>query len=193
MDDDAPTVSLVDEEGRSLLCYVERSLTIDGNDYVLLLPVDSPIEILAWAEDEDSDDEELLVEIEDEELEEVYSTARAVLAEQDLILNRTALTLTASGELPDVAEDDIITLDIEEEDGQVNLEQFQELASFFHEDQEYVICTPLDSMPFFARLNSKGQPELLSADELQSLLAHHEFKELLAELEREADESDELD
>lgn len=190
MEDDTPTVNLVDEDGRSLLCYVERSLKIEGKEYVLLLPVDTPIEILAWTEDEDSEEEEMLVDIDDEELDDVFPTARAVLAEQDLILHRTALILTASGELPEVEEDDLITLDIEEETGQVNHEQFQELASFFYEEQEYVVCTPLDALPFFARLNLSGQPELLSAEELQALLLVPEFKELLAELERDAQDSD---
>lgn len=185
MEDDAPTLSLVDEEGRSLLCYVERSLNVKGTNYVLLLPVDSPVEIFAWAADEDNEDEELLVDIEEEELEEIFSTARAVLAEQDLMLHHTALTLTASGDLPEVNEEDIITLDIESDD-EPNYEQFQQLASFFHEEQEYVICSPLDPLLFFARLNDDGQPELVSLEELQTLLELEEFKELRSQLELQA-------
>jgi hypothetical protein len=185
MDDDAPTLSLTDEEGRSLLCYVERSLTVKGKEYVLLLPVDSPIEIFAWVADEENDDEEMLIDIDDDELEEVFSTARAVLAEQDLILHQTALTLTASGELPEVTEDDIITLDIES-DGEPSYEQFQQLAAFFHEEQEYVVCSPLDPLLFFAQLNAKGQPELVSLEELQTLLELEEFKDLRAQLELQA-------
>lgn len=185
MDDDAPTLSLTDEEGRSLLCYVERSLTVKGKEYVLLLPVDSPIEIFAWVADEENDDEEMLIDIDDDELEEVFSTARAVLAEQDLILHQTALTLTASGELPEVTEDDIITLDIESDD-EPSYEQFQQLAAFFHEEQEYVVCSPLDPLLFFAQLNAKGQPELVSLEELQTLLELEEFKDLRAQLELQA-------
>ncbi|NJO41286.1 MAG: DUF3727 domain-containing protein [Cyanobacteria bacterium CRU_2_1] len=188
---DAPTVSLIDEEGRSLLCYVERSLKVENNEYVLLLPVDAPIEIFAWAADEDDEEDEMLMDIDEEELEEVFSTARAVLAEQDLILHHTALTLTASGEIPEFEEDDIISLDVEGGEGQLNLEQFQELASFFYEDQEYVICTPLDPLLFFARLNAKQQPELLSPEEFQSLLELEEFREIQAELEKQSELLDE--
>lgn len=193
MEDDAQTVSLLDEDGRSLLCYVERSLKVQGQEYALLLPVDAPIEIFAWAIDEDDEDEEeeMLMDIDEEELDEVFPTARAVLAEQDLILNRTALTLTASGELPEIDEDDIISLDIEESDGQPNLEQFQQLASFFFEEQEYVVCTPLDPLLFFARINPQGQPELLSPEEFQSLLALEEFQELRSQLEKQAELMDE--
>lgn len=191
MEDDVKTVSLVDHEGRSLLCYVEQSLKVSGSEYVLLLPVDAPIEIFAWAIEEDTDDE-ILIDIDEDEMEEVFSTARAVLAEQDLILQHTALTLTASGDLPEVTEDDIISLDIEEEDGQLNIEQFQQLASFFYEEQEYVVCTPLDPLLFFANLNDRGEPELLSPEELQDLLALDEFQDIRAQLEKQAeDEEDE--
>jgi len=194
MEDDAPTLSLTDEQGRSLLCYVERSLPIEGSEYVLLLPVDSPIEVFAWEEDDESeDDDEILVDIEDSELDEIFATAKAVLAEENLTLQRTALTMTASGELPEVAEEDIITLDIEDDQGQLNFEQFQQLASFFHEDQEYVICTPLDPLLFFARMNSSGQPELLSAEEFQHLLTLDEFKAIQSELEQHADSMDDDD
>jgi hypothetical protein len=185
MGDNASTLSLTDEEGRSLLCYVERSLNVKGTDYVLLMPVDSPVEIFAWTADEEDDDEEMLIDIDEDELEEVFSTARAVLAEQDLMLHRTALTLTASGDLPEVTEEDIITLDIEA-DSEPNYEQFQQLASFYHEEQEYVICSPLDPLLFFAQLNAEGQPELVSLEELQTLLELEEFKELRSQLELQA-------
>lgn len=185
MEDNVPTLNLIDEDGRSLLCYVERSLQVKGTEYVLLLPVDAAVEIFAWVADEESEDEEMLIDVDETELEEIFSTARAVLAEQDLILNRTALTLTASGELPEVAEEDIITLDIES-DHEPNHEEFQQLATFFHEEQEYVICSPIDPLLFFARLNGTGQPELVSLEELQTLLEMEEFQELRSQLELQA-------
>jgi hypothetical protein len=185
MEDNMPTLTLTDEAGRSLLCYVERSLNVKGTDYVLLLPVDAPIEIFAWTADEEDEDEEMLIDIEEEELEDIFPTARAVLAEHDLILQHTALTLTASGEIPEVAEDDIITLDIET-DTEPSYEQFQQLAAFYHEEQEYVICSPLDPLLFFAQLDHAGQPELVSLEELQTLLELEEFKELRSQLELQA-------
>jgi Protein of unknown function (DUF3727)/Protein of unknown function (DUF1292) len=187
-----PTVSLKDEDGRSLLCHIENSMKVQGKEYVLLLPVDTPIEIFAWADDEESDDEEgeMLVDIDEAELDDVFATARAVLAEQDLILNRTALTLTASGDIPEVEEDDIIALDIEDPDGKFNMEQFQQLAAFFFEEQEYVLCTPLDPLLFFARVTSTGEPELLSPEEFQELVEQDEFKAFQSQLETQADDFD---
>ena len=190
MEEDLVTMILKDEDGRSILCQVENTLKVQGKEYALLLPIDTPIEIFAWAEDEEDADEEgeMLVDIDDEELEDVFATARAVLAEQDLILNRTALTLTATGEIPEVEEDDIIALDIEDPEGKFNMEQFQQLAAFFFEEQEYVVCTPLDPLLFFAKINTQGEPELLSPEEFQELVELDEFKALQAQLESEAED-----
>jgi hypothetical protein len=179
------TMNLTDEQGRSLLCYVETTIKLANRDYVLLVPIDSPIEIFAWTEDEDDEDEEMLVDITEDDIDGIFPSARAVLAEQDLILQRSAVTLTASGDLPDVQEEDIISLDIDDPSGKPNIEQFQQLASFFHNEQEYVVCTPLDPLLFFARLNAKGEPELLAPEEFQELLTLDEFKEVQARLEEQ--------
>ncbi|NET32477.1 MAG: DUF3727 domain-containing protein [Cyanothece sp. SIO1E1] len=169
-----PTISLTDEEGRSLICYIERSLEIEQQSYVLLMPVNVPVEIFAW-EPED-EDEEILVDIEDAEVDQLFATARAVLAEHDLALHRTALTLTVTGDLPEAA--DIFTLDIEASD-EVPIpesEQFQMLATFFHEEQEYTVCTPLEPLLFFARMTHDGAPALLSPEELQQIQPQLEDK-----------------
>jgi len=168
LEEELPTVSLTDEAGRSLVCYVEHSVEVDGQTYLLLLPVDSPIEIFAWEDDED-EDSETLVDLADTQIEEIFETARAVLAEQDLTLKRTAYTLTAVGDLPDVSEEDVITIDVGEDGGLVDSEQFQRLTSFYHEEQEYDVCTPLDPLMFFARVNASGEPELLSPEEFQAI------------------------
>lgn len=179
IDLDAPTVVLKDETGRSLTCYVERSMDIEGQDFVLLMPVDAPIEIFAWQADDEDDEAEVLVDVEETEIDQLFDTARAVLAEHDLTLQRTALTLTAAGDLPEAVEDELISLDIEgsiSENGKAEPEQFQILASFFHNDQEYMACTPLDPLLFFARLRATGEPELLSPEEFQELRSQLEDK-----------------
>lgn len=181
-DDTLSTVTLSDEDGRSLLCYVENSMDVEGEEYLLLRPVDSPIEIFAWEADEADEDEETLVDIEDEEIDEVFSTARAVLAEQDLTLNRAALTLTVTGDLPEPTEEDTITLDLGEDEALVGSEEFQLLANFFYEEQEYAICTPLEPILFFARMNGDGEPELLSPEEFQAVRSQLE-DQLFSELE----------
>ncbi len=176
MEEEASTVTLTDEGGKTLLCYVEHSLEVDGTDYVLLLPVDSPIEIFAWEVDEEDEEVETLVDLDDDEIDKVFETAKAVLAEQELALQKTAFSLTVAGDLPEINEDEIITLDLADEGEDFEAEQFQRLAFFYHEEQAYDICTPLDPLLFFARVDSKGLPQLLSPEEFQAVRSQLESK-----------------
>ncbi|MGG6297475.1 DUF3727 domain-containing protein [Leptolyngbya sp. AN02str] len=169
MGEEAPTVTLTDEQGRSLLCYVEHALEVDGTEYMLLLPVDSPIEIFAWAVDDEDEEVETLVDLADDEVDSVFETAKAVLAEQDLTLKRTAFTLTAAGDLPEIDEEEVITLDLSEEEDGAESEQFQRITFFYHEEQAYDICTPLDPLLFFARRNAQGGADLLSPEEFMAV------------------------
>lgn len=173
-------VIIKDEAGLELACYIERSLEVEEEEYVLLLPVDSPVEIFAL--NEDSEEEEAATVVEDDEtLDKIFPVAQAVLAEQDLILKRTGFSLTVAGELPEVDEEEILTLEIEDDITQLEPEELQFLASFYHEEQEYAIYTPLDPLLFFGRLNQEGQPELLSPEEfqrVQPLLEEQLFDEL---------------
>ncbi|WP_250121968.1 DUF3727 domain-containing protein [Chroococcidiopsis sp. CCMEE 29] len=175
----AGSVTLTDETGRSLTCYKERSLFVEDQEYVLLLPVDSAIEIFAWQSD---GEEEEAIPVEDEAtIDKIFGTAEAVLAEQNLILKRTAFALTVAGELPPVEDTELFTLEIEDDEATLEPEQLQLLASFYYEDQEYAIYTPLDPLLFFARMNSSGEPELLSPEEfrkVQPLLEEQLFDEL---------------
>lgn len=176
---DAASITLTDEKGRSLECYVEHSLSVDDQEYVLLLPIDSPIEIFAW-QDEGEEEEAVLVE-DDETIDRVFSTAQAVLSEQNLIIKNTAYALTVVGELPPVEESEIFTLEIEDDEAELEPEQLQLLASFYHEDQEYAVYTPLDPLLFFARITTSGKPELLSPEEfrkVQPLLEEHLFNQV---------------
>jgi hypothetical protein len=175
------SITLTDAAGRSLNCYIEHSLEVEGSEYLLLLPVDSPVEIVVWDDEEDEDLADATLLEDDEEIDLVFSDAQAVLAEQNLTLKRTAFTLTVAGELPAVNEDDILTIEIEEDNVELEPEQFQLLASFYHEEQEYGIYTPLDPLLFFAQRNEAGEPELLSPEEfkkVQPLLEELLFDEL---------------
>ncbi|MGQ9864704.1 MAG: DUF3727 domain-containing protein, partial [Pseudanabaenaceae cyanobacterium] len=108
-------VTLKDETGRILVCEIERSAAINGTEYLLLQPVDSPVRIFAW--ERETEDESTLVEIEESELADIYEIAKAVLAEKDLTLQDSAYTLTVAGELPEeIDEEDIVQIDVEGED-----------------------------------------------------------------------------
>jgi Protein of unknown function (DUF3727)/Protein of unknown function (DUF1292) len=165
--DDAELVNLTDELGRELPCYIERELELDNKTYLLLLPVNAPIEIFAWDEDDDITE---LVSVEDEEeIDQIFADAHAVLSEQNLALKRTAFTLSAVGELPPLDPLEVVTIELDEDDDSLEPEEFQILARFYNEEQEYAICTPVDPLLFFGTADQKGVISLLSEQEAEQL------------------------
>ncbi|WP_071518608.1 DUF3727 domain-containing protein [Geitlerinema sp. PCC 9228] len=163
-------VTVFDNQGRSLPCFVEHSFQLQGQNYALLVPVDLPVEIFAWWEEEDGEEREEPVPVDSEdELNLIFPTAKAVLEEENLNLQRTAVTLTVSGELPDFDDNQNFGDSNVEENGDGDYEEFHLLASFYHEEQEYGIYTPLDPYLILARLDKNGKPELLSDEEIQQL------------------------
>ena len=160
------SVTLTDEVGRSLTCNIEYSMNLEGQEYALLLPIDSPVEIFTWQGD---DTDEAAIPVEDEaEIDKIFDTARVVLQEQNLTLRRTAVTLTVVGELPEFPEEDDMASDADP-DEESEFEELMWLTSFYHEEQEYAIYTPLDPFFILARMNDDGKPELLSEEEFQRL------------------------
>jgi Protein of unknown function (DUF3727)/Protein of unknown function (DUF1292) len=160
---DAPTVTLTDDSGLKLDCYVEQSIELDDREFVLLLPVDAPIEIFAWREEGDEDEAAVLVE-DPSEIAAVFRTAKAVLGEQNLTLKQTAVVLTVEGDLPEFDEE----MEEDEEDLE-DQEELQLIASFYHDDQEYAIYTPLDPYFILAQVDENGNPQILSPEELKRL------------------------
>lgn len=165
---DVPTIVLTDDNGRTLTCYVERSLEVEEQEYVLLLPVDSPVEIFSWEPTEDDDDEEAVLVEDESVIDQIFSVAKAVLEEQNLVLKRTALVLTVEGDIPELDEDEdaeFSGLDSLEDEQ----EEMQLLANFFFEEQEYAVYTPLDPFFILARLDDEGKPQLLSQEEMEKI------------------------
>jgi hypothetical protein len=163
---EVPTVLVRDGEGRQLLCFLEQLIPLDGNDYALLTPVDTPVCLVKIAADEDSDDE-VIDELDG--AEPILSVAEVVLQEHDLTLVRSAVTLTVSGELeepdPEELEEEIAEeLAEEEEDDESDL--YEMLIQFRAEGQEYGLFIPLD--PFFvvARMQN-GEGILVEGEEFE--------------------------
>ena len=163
---EVPTVLVRDGEGRQLLCFLEQLIPLDGNDYALLTPVDTPVCLVKIAADEDSDDE-VIDELDG--AEPILSVAEVVLQEHDLTLVRSAVTLTVSGELeepdPEELEEEIAEeLAEEAEDDESDL--YEMLIQFRAEGQEYGLFIPLD--PFFvvARMQN-GEGILVEGEEFE--------------------------
>jgi len=164
--DDTEIVTIFDDEGRSLDCYIENEIEYDGRIYVLLMPIDLAIVILT--EEIDSDDlqygETIMVE-ENDEIDAIFDDAKAVLGELNLYLKRTGFILTASGELPPLEENNIISLEIEEHTSEIEPEELQFLASFYSQEQKYNICTPLSPILFIGEKNSFGKINIVQSQE----------------------------
>ncbi|MFB2833155.1 DUF3727 domain-containing protein [Floridanema evergladense] len=163
-------VSLIDRDERELLCYIEEYIEAEDDEYLVLRPVDIPVEIFV----SEPDSEQISI-VEDEAIiQEIYPIAQAVLAENNLSLKPTPFILTVEGELPPPDEENILTLVIEEEDANpmqppIEPEELQLVAYFHHKDQEYCICSPLDPLIFFGRFNQRGNAELLSEEEYKKV------------------------
>ncbi len=161
------SVTLTDDEGRTLECYVENALEAEDGTYILLMPVDIPVVILAWdGQSEEEDENTNVVLLEDKlEIQEIFRDAKAVLAELDLTLSFTAFTLTVQGELPPIEDDGILTLELDTEEPALDSEELQFLASFYHKNKKYSIYTPLAPLLFLAKYNLLGEVSLVSPDD----------------------------
>ena len=105
---DVPTVMVQDGKGKELLCFLEQLIPLDGNDYALLTPVDTPVCLFRLSDEEEPE----LLEGQDAS-EPILSTAEVVLQEHDLTLVRSAVTLTVAGELEEPDPEDHHRLPIE--------------------------------------------------------------------------------
>ena len=171
---DVPTLLVRDGQGRQLLCFLEQLIPLDGHDYGLLTPVDTPVCLVRIAEDDDSEDEVI------EELdgaEPILSVAEVVLQEHDLTLVRSAVTLTVSGEL-DEPDPDELDEELEEGDDDEESDLYEMLIQFRAEGCDYGLFIPLD--PFFVVARMQGGEGVLVEGE--------EFERVQPRIEAELEE-----
>ena len=135
---DAPTVLLKDSSNDELFCYLEQIVKVEGTEYALLTPVDTPVTLFKINEK----DEPVLIE-KIEKNEEILQNADAVLQEHDLSLVRSAVTLTVSGEFDEPVYDDLEEDEVNNDES----ETYELLVNFNVLNDEYGLYVPLD--PFF--------------------------------------------
>ena len=135
--DEVPTLLVKDSQGSDLLCFLEQVVPLEGNEYALLTPVDTPVSLFQLIDDQDP---KLIETI--EKNEPILEVADVVLQEHDLRLVRSAITLTVSGELDEPEPEEIEEEDIDDES-----ETYELLVNFRVDDNEYGLYIPLD--PFF--------------------------------------------
>jgi len=143
---DAQTLLLNDSNGNELFCYLEQLVNVEGQEYALLTPVDTPVSLFKINE---KDEPELIEKI--DKNEQILKNAEAVLQEHDLRLIRSAVTLTVSGELEEPIYDEL-----EEDYVDDDSESYELLVNFNLFDQEYGLYIPLDPFFIVGKLKDKG-------------------------------------
>merc|ERR1712078_539299 len=124
--------------GDELFCYLEQIVKVEGTEYALLTPVDTPVTLFKINEK----DEPILIE-KIVKNEQILQNADAVLQEHDLSLVRSAVTLTVSGELEEPVYDDLEEDEVNNDES----ETYELLVNFNVLNDEYGLYVPLD--PFF--------------------------------------------
>ena len=151
---EAKTLILNDSNDNELFCYLEQLVNIEGEEYALLTPVDTPVSLFKINE---KDEPELIEKI--EKNEQILKNADAVLQEHDLRLIRSAVTLTVSGELEEPIYDEL-----EEDNLEEDSETYELLVSFNVLEQEYGLYIPLDPFFIVGKLKDKGATLLEDED-----------------------------
>ncbi|MFM7642429.1 MAG: DUF3727 domain-containing protein [Cyanobium sp.] len=173
---DVPTVLVKDHAGREILCFLEHLIPLDGKEYALLTPVDTPVCLVRIAQG-DGEKDEVIESLEG--AEPILSVADVVLQEHDLTLVRSAVTLTVSGELEEPDPDELDEeLEDELEDGDEESDLYELLIQFRADNREYGLYIPLD--PFFVVARMDGAQGLVVEGE--------EFERIQPRIEAELDE-----
>ena len=156
--DEVPTLLVKDSQGSDLLCFLEQVVPLDGNEYALLTPVDTPVSLFQLIDDQDP---KLIETI--EKNEPILEVADVVLQEHDLRLVRSAITLTVSGELDEPEPEEIEEEDIDDES-----ETYELLVNFRVDDNEYGLYIPLDPFFIVGKLDN-GEVKLVEGEEFDKI------------------------
>ena len=156
--DEVPTLLVKDSQGSDLLCFLEQVVPLEGNEYALLTPVDTPVSLFQLIDDQDP---KLIETI--EKNEPILEVADVVLQEHDLRLVRSAITLTVSGELDEPEPEEIEEEDIDDES-----ETYELLVNFRVDEKEYGLYIPLDPFFIVGKLDD-GEVKLVEGEEFDKI------------------------
>ena len=156
--DEVPTLLIKDSQGSDLLCFLEQVVPLEGNEYALLTPVDTPVSLFQLIDDQDP---KLIETI--QKNEPILEVADVVLQEHDLRLVRSAITLTVSGELDEPEPEEIEEEDIDDES-----ETYELLVNFRVDENEYGLYIPLDPFFIVGKLEN-GEVKLVEGEEFEKI------------------------
>ncbi|KAJ1484913.1 hypothetical protein T484DRAFT_2475964 [Baffinella frigidus] len=85
--------------GKSIECYIDQDIEVDGKQYVLVYPCDTPV-VLAYFDGGEQD----LMPVPEDEVDKLFAAAYKACAEQELELINSAVVLTLQGDIEDLDE-----------------------------------------------------------------------------------------
>ena len=156
--EEVPTLLIKDSQGSDLLCFLEQVVPLEGHEYALLTPVDTPVSLFQLIDDQDP---KLIETI--QKNEPILEVADVVLQEHDLRLVRSAITLTVSGELDEPEPEEIEEEDIDDES-----ETYELLVNFRVDENEYGLYIPLDPFFIVGKLEN-GEVKLVEGEEFEKI------------------------
>ena len=156
--EEVPTLLVKDSQGSDLLCFLEQVVPVEGTEYALLTPVDTPVSLFQLIDDQDP---KLIETI--EKNEPILEVADVVLQEHDLRLVRSAITLTVTGELDEPEPEEIEEEDIDDES-----ETYELLVNFRVDNNEYGLYIPLDPFFIVGKLE-EGEVKLVEGKEFDKI------------------------
>jgi len=158
-----PTTTITDSAGRTLVCYLKAEVVVDGTDYGLLTPVDTPVELVKMGKDGAENEGEIAEILEWEDHEDLLSVFDICLDPRGVKVIRSAATLTVAGDVDGDRKPE------EDEDGDYEEDDCELLISIKYTDGwRYALAIPL--APFFIAAKPRGfTGELVEYDELHEL------------------------
>jgi len=171
-----PKYMLRDDTGRLLLCYLEEIVPIDGVDYGLLSPVDTPVSLVRLPQAEGEEPEEI---IDWQERSPILAVADAVLQEHDYTLVRSAFTLTVTSDFDEGGDDEAHSEDPDEEEeieegdaieeeSDEETEEFESLIDrpFYVGEEQYDLFVPVEPFLLVAVLE-EPEPRVVEGEEFE--------------------------
>jgi len=167
-EDSEEEVVVTDQEtGKTIECYIDQDVTIDGKPYYIVYPCDTPV-VIAYVDKEG--DEEELIPVPEEDIPRVFAGAYKACADMDTELVDSAVVLTLQGYEDENEDDDDLGEAGDDE------EFVRVITSYDENGVEYLITEPLEPVLIITKpdksTEGSGRQSLtcLPEDELLSVM-----------------------
>eukprot|EP00741_Cyanophora_paradoxa_P015072 tig00020848_g14543.t1 len=166
-----PVVTIRDNSGlEPILMCIDEVTRFDGDEYVLLSALDTPVEVFVWEEGLPQMQEHTLavpVHVESPLLSDIWPALGRHMADKfKLKMLRTSMTVTVQGKIPSLLKADKF---IAQEEDDFEPQEYRVLTRVKVGNAGYAIVVPVPSPQFFGRRAPDGTVELLDDDDYEAV------------------------